>query len=219
MKVAVAVMDRAEFTARTDIIVVVDPDRRSLLWVPRDLWCECLEDRINTAFRRGGSDLLRTALGEHGIFVDATLCLSRTASENALARVRVMVPVPFELRFDYPQTPTSRIEDGSKTVVFSPPIEVLAGERVHQWIGGRSGHDLHRIGRQQVLLRRLLEQGFDFGRAIIDRSLVAISDSAVLETLAQVEPTWQLDVVGDLAPQLINGDDVLVRRPNRAPDR
>ncbi|WFP61834.1 MULTISPECIES: hypothetical protein [unclassified Mesorhizobium] len=36
--VVVAILDRDNWTANTDIIVVVDVARRRLTWVPRDLW-------------------------------------------------------------------------------------------------------------------------------------------------------------------------------------
>jgi hypothetical protein len=37
----------------TDIVVVAEPERKLLRWIPRDLWCARLGDRINAAFRHG----------------------------------------------------------------------------------------------------------------------------------------------------------------------
>ena len=87
-------------------------------------------------------------------------CVTREATEAALADVSVTVPVPARMVFEYPLEPTARIEDGSKTITFEPPAERLSGERIHQWLGARAGSDLHRITRQQFFLRRLLERGF-----------------------------------------------------------
>src|SRR5690606_32925122 len=97
VNVVVAVMDRAGFDANTDVIVVVQPGPRRLLWVPRDLWCESLGDRVNVAFCRGGATALRDALGEHDLDVDGVACLSRSATERALHGTRVVVPVPARL--------------------------------------------------------------------------------------------------------------------------
>ena len=62
-------MDRSGWPANTDNIVVVDPAEQRFLWVPRDLWCEGVGDRINAAFGRGGHRGLVEALAEHDIGV------------------------------------------------------------------------------------------------------------------------------------------------------
>jgi hypothetical protein len=217
MNIIVAVMDRPGFAANTDVLVLVEPAAERLTWIPRDLWCPALRDRVNVAYRTGGPDLLIAALGEHELVADHHLCLSRTASEAALASVRVMVPVPVRMEFEYPLTPTARIEDGSKTIAFDPPMEVLQGERVHQWIGARRGGDLHRLARQAVLLRRLLEQGFDFSAAVADPSSFAVSDPAVIGALRAVRSTWTMDTLGGLVPDTIDGKQVLVRAESGSP--
>lgn len=211
MSVIVGVMDRAGFAANTDVLVLVEPEAKRLLWVPRDLWCPALGDRVNTAYQQGGAAALRAALAEHGLLADHCLVLSRTASEAALAAVRVLVPVPARMVFDYPLAPTLPIEDGRKTIAFNPPVEVLSGERVHQWVGARGGSDLHRLERQKVLLRRLLEQGFDFRRALADPAAYACSAPAALEELAQVRPNWAMETLGGLTPVTIGDKQVLVR--------
>ena len=212
MNIIVAVMDRPGFAANTDVLVLVEPSAERLTWIPRDLWCPALHDRVNVAYRNGGPDLLLAALAEHDLVADHCLCLSRTATETALASVRVMVPVPVRMEFEYPLTPTAPIEEGSKPVTFTPPVEVLQGERVHQWIGARGGSDLHRLARQAVLLRRLLERGFDFSAAVADPSSFAVSDPAVLADLGRVRSSWTMETLGGLVPETIDGKQVLVRR-------
>jgi hypothetical protein len=211
----VAVMDRAGFAANTDVLVLVQPASERLIWVPRDLWCPAQHERVNAAYKQGGWARLQAALAEHGLDAEYGLVLSRTATEAALAAVRVLVPVPVRMEFAYPLTPTTPIEDGRKTITFSPPVAVLSGERVHQWVGARGGSDLHRLERQKVLLRRLLEQGFDFRRALADPAGYRCSDPAALAELAQVRPNWAMETLGGLTPETIDGKQVLVRAASR----
>jgi hypothetical protein len=207
----VAVMDRAGFAANTDILVLAQPEARRLLWVPRDLWCDGLRDRINTAYAAGGAAWLIAALAEHGLAAQQCLCLSREATEAALAGARVIVPVPAPMEFDYPLSPTQAIEEGSKRIRFNPPFEVLTGERIHQWLGARGGSDLHRLERQKVFLRRLLERGFDFRQFVANPRWVQHSDASALAEVAQVRPDWAFETLPNLSPRRINGKLVLVR--------
>jgi hypothetical protein len=213
MSTIVAVMDRAGFSANTDNLVLVEPERTRLLWIPRDLWCRTHGSRINDAFRRGGHALLVTALREHELEADNALVLSREATEAALADVAVVVPVFVRMRFAYPLSPTAPIEDGSKEVVFNPPAEALRGERIHQWIGARGdASDLHRIERQKILVRRLLEKRFDFRRALADPSWYRLYGDGALDDLSEVARTWRLETFADVVPATIDGRMVLVRR-------
>ena len=211
MSVIVGIMDRAGLAANTDVLVLVNPAAARLLWVPRDLWCPALGDRVNVAYKLGGGAALLAALAEHGLAAEHSLILSRTASEAALAAVRVIVPVPARMVFAYPLAPALPIEDGRKTIEFNPPFEVLSGERVHQWIGARGGTELHRLERQKVLLRRLLEQGFDFRAALADPAACDCSGPAALAELAQVRPSWAMATFGPLRPETIDDKQVLVR--------
>ena len=218
MSAVVAIMDRDDWDANTDNIVLVEPPRRRLLWVPRDLWCERLGDRINTAYKRGGHPLLIDALAEHCLRADTSVCLLRSATERALASLRITVPVECRLSFWYPLTPTSRLEEGHKVVVFEPPEEALAGERLHQWVGARrvpdgAGSDLERIERQKILVRRLLEDRFPLGRLLEDGALVTISDQRALDDLALVRPEWGLTTFSDVTPTIRDGKHVLVAWP------
>src|SRR5438093_7233501 len=171
MGTVVAIMDGPGWTSRTDNIVIVDPAAEQLRWVPRDLWCDSLHNRINVAFARSGHEGVMAALAENDFAVQHSLCLARVAVERALADVDVVVPVERALSYWYPLHPQARIEDGKKVVRFDPPAERLRGERVHQWIGARyavdrPASDFERLARQQVLVRRLLEEGYPFDRAL-----------------------------------------------------
>ena len=94
MSTIVGVMDRPGFAANTDNLVLVDPVLTRLLWIPRDLWCPAAGNRINAVYSLGGADALRAALLEHGLSAAHSLVLSRPATEAALSKVSVMVPVP-----------------------------------------------------------------------------------------------------------------------------
>jgi hypothetical protein len=210
MSTIVGIMDRPGLRANTDNLVLVEPTERRLTWIPRDLWCETIQARVNRAFSRGGHDLLVAALGEHGFRAENSLVLSREATEGALADVVVVVPVPRRMTFAYPLTPQAPIEEGRKEVVFNPPAEVLRGERIHQWVGARDT-DLHRIERQKILVRRLLEKRFDFRRALTHPAWYSLRGADCLAELAAVRPDWRLETVPDLVPATIEGQMVLVR--------
>jgi len=214
----VAVMDRDSWTANTDNIVVADAARKTLTWIPRDLWSKTVGDRINTAYASGGDELLRQALGDHGLEVGSSVVVLRSAVERALRDLHVTVPVTRPRRYWYPLEPTTRLEDGRKLVAFDPPLEDLRGERLHQWIGARSSAeprpprlpDLDRIARQQVLVRRLLEDGFDFSRAIEDAQLVSVCDSTAFSVLAAVTRSWRLRTFRLVRRTTIDHKQVLV---------
>src|SRR5215212_5544445 len=154
MATVIGVMDRDSFGANTDVIVLADSSARELLWIPRDLWCESLGDRVNRAFALGGHVGLSVALAEHGIAGEHSVCLLPAAVGSAFDGLEVEVPVDERIELWYPLAPQRSIKEGRKRVVFEPPVERLAGERLHQWIGARygvarPGSDLERIRRQQ----------------------------------------------------------------------
>lgn len=219
----IGVMDRDSWTANTDNIVVADPRRRRLLWIPRDLWSDVVGDRINDAYRRGGHELLLAAVRELGIPVESSVVLLRSAAEHALGGLRISVPVDRPRRYWYPLEPTLRIQDGAKLVAFEPPQETLVGERIHQWVGARRSADtppprlpdLDRIERQQILVRRLLEEGFDFSTALENPTLVAVSGARALEQLGVVRSDWALRTYDRVEPATIDGKMVLVRHRSR----
>lgn len=220
MPTVVGVMDRDSWNARTDNIVVVDPERRRLTWIPRDLWSARVDDRINEAFARGGHELFQAAVREVGLPARASVVVLRMAVERALSGLRITIPVDRPRRYWYPLEPTLRLQDGRKLVGFDPPREALEGERIHQWIGARSSADtpaprlpdLDRIGRQQVFLRRLLEDGRDFAPVVADAALASVSDAGALEQLGLVRPDWDFRTFDRVEPRTIDGKHVLVRR-------
>jgi len=53
MSIVILVMDRNLWNANTDIIVILNPMKKSLTWVPRDIYC----DIINRAYAKGSSPL------------------------------------------------------------------------------------------------------------------------------------------------------------------
>jgi hypothetical protein len=214
--VAVAILDRDDWSANTDVIVLVDPVMRHLTWVPRDLWVPGFEDRINAAFARGGGERLIEALAEVRLPVEGVLCLRRSATEAALAGVEATVPVSEPMDFWYPLTPTRPIEEGRKQISFRPPNERLSGERLHQWIGARTrvsgaGSDLQRIERQQVLVRVLLAAGFDFAATLADPKLFRTTGRDPLAILSSVRGDWNCCLFDSVSDTTIDGKAVLVR--------
>jgi peptidoglycan/xylan/chitin deacetylase (PgdA/CDA1 family) len=217
MPTVLGIMDGDGWAGNTDIVVVADPERKLLRWIPRDLWCDRLGDRINTAFRQGRHQALIAALGEHGIVVQHSVCLQREATERACENVTVTVPVEEELAFWYPRRPRQPIEQGRKLICFRPPSEVLEEERIHQWIGARyavdtSTTDFDRIRRQQVLLTQLLEQRYDFGDVVSDPDLVDWSSDGALSELRTVDSFWRLDALDDVIDATVDGKRVLLQR-------
>jgi hypothetical protein len=215
--VVVAILDRDNWDANTDIIVVVDVSRRRLTWVPRDLWSPLVGDRVNAAFAKGGGALLLEALAGLGFLAESAICLRRGATEAALAGASVRVPIGEPLEFWYPLTPTSRLEDGRRRVSFHPPGETLSGERLHQWIGARTmvngqGTDFHRMRRQIVFLRALIAQSFDFRLVLKDPELVRITGEDPLPLLARVTARWRMRVHDWVDDTVIDGKMVLVPR-------
>ncbi|WP_167449293.1 hypothetical protein [Mesorhizobium hawassense] len=213
----VAILDRDNWDANTDITVFVDVSRRRLTWVPRDLWSPLISDRVNAAFAMGGGGLLLDALAELGFSAQSAICLRRGATEAALAGASVRVPVGEPLDFWYPLLPTSRIEDGRKLVSFRPPGETLSGERLHQWIGARTmvdghGTDFHRMRRQIVFLRALIAQGFDFRSVLKDPALARIAGEDPLPMLARVTAGWRMQVHDWVDDAVLDGKMVLVPR-------
>jgi peptidoglycan/xylan/chitin deacetylase (PgdA/CDA1 family) len=216
MATVLTIMDGTGWAGNTDVIVVVDPARRSLCWVPRDLWCDHLGDRVNSAFRRGRHEGLISALGEHAIVVEHSVCLRREATERAIQGLTVTVPVPRELDFWYPRSPNRPIEESRKLVSFRPPSEVLDGERIHHWIGARYAlhsdtTDFDRIRRQQVLLARLFEERFEFERVLSDPALVARSSDQALAELRGVNGSWRLETLDDVIDATVDGKMVLLK--------
>lgn len=209
--VCVAIMDEDNWTSQTDVLVIVDETRRRLTWVPRDLWSDLVDNRINKAFAKGQ---LLPALAELGFPCDGLLCLRRGATIAALAAVEIDVPVPRALDFWYPLTPLQRIQEGRKQVSFRPPVEHLSGERLHQWIGARyavagKSSDLHRLARQITLLRALLGNRADFASVLADPDLYRVEGADPLPVLSRIDAGWTMRVFDRVRPTTVRAIRVL----------
>jgi hypothetical protein len=201
----VGVTDRRTWPdARTDNLVVVDPRRRALVWVPRDIWIPFVGDKVNGAFARRGFPGLLGSLWLLGLPVTSGLVVSRAATERWAADLDLVVPVEEPLRFRYPLAPDMNIHtQGEKVVTFDPPSARLRGERVHQWVGaryevGRPGSDLRRLARQQVLVRRLLEEGALFSE-VLDRPEDVRRFRDPERVLSQVRVDWAMWTLGPVS--------------------
>lgn len=215
--VVVAILDRDDWQANTDIIVIANPTAKTLTWLPRDLWSPRLNNRINSAFALGGGELVLAALADLGFPAQSLLCLRRAATEGALADVAVTVPVFEPLDFWYPLHPTRPIEEGRKAISFRPPQELLSGERLHQWMGARtminrSGSDLLRLKRHPILLRALLASRFDFETILADPALVQMMGKDPIAVLSKVNAAWTMSVFDTVKDATIDGKEVLLRR-------
>lgn len=219
-----ALMDRPGWGENTDNIVVAQPRRRRLVWVPRDLWAERFGMRVNGVYAVAGAAGLLCALRALGLRTQHVMCVQREAAELLLAGVQVEVAVPEPLRFWYPLAAQARLEEDRKVVAFDPPTEYLAGERIHQWLGARiavdgyRGGDLDRISRQQAFIAALLSQGLSPGGLLAERpDLFRISSDRAVADLARVTAAWRMTTHGRLIPVTIAGREVLMRR--RLPGR
>ena len=222
MSTVLALMDRPGWGENTDNIVVTQPRRRRLVWVPRDLWSAPFRMRMNGVYATAGATGLLEALGDLGLRVQHVMCVQREAAELLLSDAEVEVPVHEPLRYWYPLAPRANIEDGRKEVVFDPPAERLAGERIHQWLGARAaigpyrGGDLDRIERQQVFVPAFLRQGFS-PRTLLEQrpDLFRSSSADAVAELAQVTPEWRMTTYGPLLPLTVEGRKVMM--PRRLP--
>ena len=100
---------------------------------------------------------------------------------------------------------------------FRAPAETLQGERVHQWIGARMrvdgpSADFDRIGRQQVLVRCLFDDDFEFGRALEHAQWVSTSDAAAYDELRLARASWRFATFSDVIPRRVAGKAVLIDR-------
>lgn len=219
MTTVVAILDRKSrrWNSRTDVLIVVDGQRRRLTWIPRDLYTATIANRINEAYRLGGPALLAACLGEHGFIVDHVACISRSGAARWLEGLgAVTVPVESPLHYRYPLAPELPIEAGGKDIAFLPPMELLEGERIHQWLGARYGPakyttiggDLDRCRRQQIFLSALLER---------NRPLPPLRPGEWRgrfgAEIFAVRADWSFETLDALHPDRLAGRSVL-RRPS-----
>lgn len=218
------ILDEDAWHGRTDNIVIVEPKRKRLLWIPRDLWCNKINNRVNVAFRRGGHDLLMRSLNEYGFNLISRICFKRSSIAIIFRDPRVWVPVKQVMKFRYPLEPMRPIGDGRKLVTFEPPSEFLSGKRIHQWLGARitpdgTGTDLDRIDRQKIFLRRLLEQQFNFIELIEDSEDFSVSGAGAIDDIRKVGLDWRFETSGPLEDATIERRRVLIKQRRIAPLR
>lgn len=218
MATVIGVLDGEEQWSRTDVLVHCDPDARTLCWIPRDTFVRSARCRVNAIFARFGHTGLLSALDELGLPADHSVCITPSGLTEILRFVDVTVPVFAPLRFRFPVL-LHRVDSQllARLVVFEPPTERLRGLRVHEWIAARHtvplyqpyGTDLGRIGRQQILVQRLLRTSY-LVEAPASETTSFSHRASVLRDLARVEAGFQLGVLGPLTPERIDGADVLV---------
>lgn len=220
------ITDRDDWTSCTDNIVVADAKAKLLTFVPRDLWIGSLQAKANAAFRLGGHSKLMAAMAEIGLPVSSSVCLTPVAIKPLIDRICVPVRVDEVMNFWYPKDRRIGITDANdapvldarKQIRFDPPLEVLEGERVHEWLGARISadekgqDDLKRIVRQQILIKSLLQTRFDFTG--LNLSHASFSTAGVWGDLAKVGADWKCVTYGDgrLMAEMINSQSVLVFR-------
>jgi hypothetical protein len=109
---------------------------------------------------------------------------------------------------------------GARYRVYRSPVERLKARLTAQarhWL--RPGRplrgivsDLDRIERQQVLLRELMRQGFDFSRALGNPEWVSATGPGAVEEVARAGPSWTFQTLADVKPRTIGAKQVLVHR-------
>jgi len=208
MSTVIGVMDRNSWTARTDVIVVVDTINEAVTWVPRDLYVTRIKNRINTAYQKGQHHLLIECLRDLGFHADHSICLLPEMTARALADVEVTVPVKKRVAFVYPATPLTPIHISSKIIRFEAPSETLRGERIHQWLGARlskwwQGSDIDRIRRHPVFVKELMKTKFDFRKFLTG----AVSDNmeAVVADVSKVKMGWKFIIFDNVRDATIDG--------------
>ena len=222
MSTVVSVTDEDSWDARTDNIAVVEPSRRRILWISRDLWCPRVDNRINRAFAIGRHELLIAGLGEHGIRIDASICIRRGAVARALKHESVWVPVERPMKFWYPLWPLRPTEEARKLVEFHPPGELLTAERIHHWLGARKSldgdqSDLHRLERHKIFVRALITGNFDFSKLLRDKDRISIYGPGAFEDLGRVRADWKQKTFGPLVHARVREMQVVVKKSRLHP--
>ncbi len=226
--ISIVVMDRNAWTANTDIIVIIIPNKKTLLWVPRDLYCELINNRINKAYCKGRAELFLKSINSYDFDFNVTncVCLFPSAIEKYIDKIKsIEVPVNIKREFKYPLHRHKPIEEGFKIITFNEPSETLTGDRFHEWIGARYavnpkgfiGTDFDRIYRQQILVKEILKKNID----IIDNNDIDYINNSqdirgldinVINILKTVDSTWSFNTIDKLVSKRINNKLVLVTK-------
>jgi hypothetical protein len=218
--VCILIMDRNSWKARTDVIIICNPVKKNIYWLPRDLYCKRISNRLNTAYHKGKDTLVIECLKDLGINVKYCICiLPNLINENIIRLGEITVPIAITRHFYYPLHRHTNIEDGKRLIKFTAPNEILAGDRIHEYIGARyaadsqliSKHfpDFDRIRRQQNLLKQLLLKKCIFHYED-EKNIQGIKDS-VIQILRSVDESWKIETISenDYKTCLIKGMSVV----------
>lgn len=221
--VCILIMDRNSWIARTDVIIICNPDNKKLFWIPRDLYCERISNRLNTAYGKGKDTLVIECLKDFGINVKYCICiLPNLINENIIRLGEITVPIAITRHFYYPLHRHTNIEDGKRLIQFTAPNEILAGDRIHEYIGARFAADsklipkhfpdFDRIRRQQNLLKQLLLKKSIFHYED-EKNIQGINDS-VIQILRSVDDSWTIEPIREIDYKLCSKKGMCVVTSN-----
>lgn len=169
MSLLIAVLDDH---LNADVLFVIDYNRTCITWIPRDMFSLLIFDRINSAFSKGGIKLLMKGVKKLGFNeINECICIPIKTSRKLFQEVTLYVDIFEQSSYFYPIKLGQALEEGRKVVTFSPPGELLKGERIHQFLGARFRvnskeytdlSDFERIRRQQIFLKALIKSRFNF---------------------------------------------------------
>lgn len=226
--VCILVMDRDSWFARTDVIIICNPDKKLLYWLPRDLYCTRICNRLNTAYQKGQDTLVIECLNDVGIAIKHCICiLPILINENIMKIGEINIPIGQTRRYFYPLHRHKPIEEGKRLITFTAPNEILTGDRIHEYIGARYAADDHfkpsikipshypdfdRIRRQQNLLKHLLITKYVFHYA--DEKNIRGVNESVIQILKMLDDSWQIETISETQYTLcvINKMSVLVKK-------
>lgn len=219
--VVIGIMDRDHWEARTDVIIIADPLKKTLTWVPRDLYASEISDRINAAFSIGGGKNLINSLNQIKKNIKFCVCVLPKVIQKYIDKIgSIVVQVPINMEFYYPLKRDTPIENGKRIVKFNAPQESLSGDRIHEWIGARYGigkrtkyyDDFGRIRRQKILMRQLLDQGFNFYIDDVNPDDIRGLCGGSIFTLRNIDKTWTLRHISikNFVDEIIDKKAVLV---------
>jgi hypothetical protein len=216
--IILGVMDRNSWNARTDILILINPEKKIIEWIPRDLYSSTINNRINMAYSKGQEELLLKCLNDLNIFAKYCICVLPLCFDENIKKIdNIDVPVTNNMSFYYPLHRHEEIEKGKKIINFNPPFENLKDDRFHEWIGARyiinnvnviPYPDFDRIRRQQILLKCLLNIKYNF---IYSEDNVKGINDEVLILLKKIDDTWIIKEIkeSNYIPQKIKGMSVL----------
>lgn len=156
----------------TDVIIHINYKSKTMTWIPRDLYSHRILHKINSAYRYGGNLLFKKCVEDLGFgsIIDC-ICIPIKSCRKVFSSLEVYVEIQEQADYYYPIRIGRPIEEGRKIISFSPPGELLKGERIHQFLGARTRvkstdytdlPDFERIKRQQSFMRALIRDKFKF---------------------------------------------------------